>query len=80
RQKMAGKLLKYESRPSMTGEDKRRATGDGRRAMAADILFFWLWSLLLLFFIISSAFGRTIQWRGIRYKLLGPTETIVVGR
>jgi len=43
----------------------------------ADVLFFWLWSLLLLFFIISSAFGRTIRWRGIRYKLLGPTETIV---
>jgi len=70
RQKMADKLLKYEP----------RATGDGQRAMAADILFFWLWSLLLLFFIISSAFGRTIQWRGIRYKLLGPTETIVVSR
>ena len=47
-------------------------------ACAADILFFWLWSLLLLFFVISSAFGRTICWRGIRYKLLGPTETIVV--
>jgi cellulose synthase/poly-beta-1,6-N-acetylglucosamine synthase-like glycosyltransferase len=46
---------------------------------AADILFFWLWSLLLLFFIISSAFGRTICWRGIRYKLLGPTETILQG-
>jgi ceramide glucosyltransferase len=68
RQKMANKLLKYE----------RRAAGDGRRAIAADILFFWLWSPLLLFFIISSAFGRTIQWRGIRYKLLGPTETIVL--
>jgi cellulose synthase/poly-beta-1,6-N-acetylglucosamine synthase-like glycosyltransferase len=47
-------------------------------ACAADILFFWLWSLLLLFFIISSAFGRTIRWRGIRYKLLGPSETIIV--
>jgi len=47
-------------------------------ACAADILFFWAWSLLLLFLIISSAFGRTICWRGIRYKLLGPTETIVV--
>jgi ceramide glucosyltransferase len=47
-------------------------------ACIADILFFWFWSLLLLFFMISSAFGRTICWRGIRYKLLGPTETIVV--
>ena len=74
RQRMANKLLKYE----------RRATNDERRAIraasAADILFFWLWSLLLLFFILSSAFGRTIRWRGIRYKLLGPTETVVVSR
>lgn len=47
-------------------------------ACIADILFFWLWSLLLLFFMLSSAFGRTICWRGIHYKLLGPTETIIV--
>ena len=66
RQKMADKLLKYDW-PKM------------KAACAADILFFWLWSLLLLFFIISSAFGRTIQWRGIRYKLLGPLETITLG-
>jgi ceramide glucosyltransferase len=70
RQKMAYKLLNYE----------RRETGDGRRAMVADLLFFWLWSLLLLFFIISSAFGRTITWRGIKYKLLGPTQTIVINK
>ena len=66
RQKMISKLLKYDL-PQM------------RAARIADILFFWIWSLLLLSFIISSAFGRTIRWRGIRYKLLGPTETIVVG-
>ncbi len=48
-------------------------------ACAVDILFFWAWSLLLLFFIISSAFGRTICWRGTHYKLLGPTETILQG-
>ena len=70
RQKMAKKLLKYESQDF----------GDlSRAARTADILLSWLWSLLLLVFIISSAFGRTICWRGIRYKLLGPTETIVEG-
>ncbi|MDH4239382.1 MAG: glycosyltransferase family 2 protein [Phycisphaerae bacterium] len=47
-------------------------------ACAADILFFWAWSILLLFLIISSAVGRTICWRGTRYKLLGPSETIIV--
>ena len=66
RQKMISKLLKSDL-PQM------------KAAMAADILAFWIWSLLLLSFIISSAFGRTICWGGIRYKLLGPTETIVVG-
>jgi cellulose synthase/poly-beta-1,6-N-acetylglucosamine synthase-like glycosyltransferase len=66
RQKMAGKLLEHE----------RQAM---KAACAADILGFWLWSLLMLIIIISSAFGRTICWRGIRYKLLGPNETIVEG-
>ena len=46
-------------------------------AIAADILGSWLFSLLLLFFILSSAVGRTICWRGIKYKLLGPAETII---
>jgi ceramide glucosyltransferase len=64
RQRMARKLLAEE----------RRAM---RAAYVADILAFWLWSLLLLFFIIASAFGRTIRWRGIRYTIVSPTETIV---
>lgn len=66
RQKMISILLKEEF-PKM------------KAAMAADIIAFWAWSILLLALIISSAFGRTIRWRGIRYKLLGPTETIVIG-
>ena len=65
RQRTAEKLLQNE----------RRAM---RAACLADFLACWLWSLLLLFFIISSAFGRTICWRGICYKLLGPTEIIVL--
>ena len=64
RQRTAEKLLEHE----------RRAM---RAACLADFLACWLWSLLLLFFIISSAFGRTIVWRRIRYKLRGPTEIIV---
>ena len=66
RQKMISRLLEHDW-PKM------------KPAMAADILLFWLWSFLMLFFIVSSAFGRTIVWRGIRYKLLGPMETVVVG-
>jgi cellulose synthase/poly-beta-1,6-N-acetylglucosamine synthase-like glycosyltransferase len=49
-------------------------------AAVVDIAFFWLWSPLMLVLILSSAFGRTIIWRGIRYKLLSPTQTIVVSR
>ena len=64
RQRMARKLLAQE----------RRAM---RSAYVADILAFWFWSLLLFVLIVASAFGRTICWRGIRYKVLGPTETII---
>jgi len=66
RQKMIGKLLKSDA-------------AQMKAAAAADVLFFWVWSFLLLFFIVSSAFGRTIRWRRIRYKLLGPLETITLG-
>jgi cellulose synthase/poly-beta-1,6-N-acetylglucosamine synthase-like glycosyltransferase len=50
-----------------------------RAAIVADILGFWLWSLMLLGFILSSAVGRTIRWRGILYKLISPTRTEVIG-
>ena len=73
RQRMAKKLLKYEI------QDKSNEKRAMKAACIADILFFWVWSLLLLLFIVSSAFGRTIQWRGIRYKLLGPLETTTLG-
>jgi cellulose synthase/poly-beta-1,6-N-acetylglucosamine synthase-like glycosyltransferase len=65
RQSMIGKLLK---------KDRQKM----KAAMLADILFCWFWMLLMLCLIISSAFGRTIRWRGIKYKLAAPTETIVI--
>jgi hypothetical protein len=34
----------------------------------------------MLVLILSSVFGRTIRWRGIRYKLISKTETIVLGK
>jgi cellulose synthase/poly-beta-1,6-N-acetylglucosamine synthase-like glycosyltransferase len=66
RQVMAAKLLK-EDWPKM------------KVAAAVDIALCWLWSSLIMVLILSSSFGRTITWRGIRYKLLSPTETIVLG-
>jgi hypothetical protein len=54
--------------------------GDGLRAAKwADMLLSWLWSLLMLGLIVSSAAGRTITWRGIRYRLDGPAKVVVLG-
>jgi cellulose synthase/poly-beta-1,6-N-acetylglucosamine synthase-like glycosyltransferase len=47
-----------------------------KTAAAADIIASPLWSLILFICIASSAFGRTINWRGVRYKLTGPTEVV----
>jgi len=44
----------------------------------ADISLFWLWSILMLVMIVTSAFGNTITWRGIRYKLISPTDTTII--
>jgi cellulose synthase/poly-beta-1,6-N-acetylglucosamine synthase-like glycosyltransferase len=43
----------------------------------ADILGSWLLSVILLITITSSLFGRKIVWRGITYRLVGPTSTII---
>ena len=66
RQSMASKLL-ADDRPRL------------KTAAIADIALFWLWSLLMLVLILSSTCGRTIRWRGIRYKLISKTETVVLG-
>jgi cellulose synthase/poly-beta-1,6-N-acetylglucosamine synthase-like glycosyltransferase len=44
----------------------------------ADYFFFWGWSILLLLLILSSAAGRVITWRGIRYRLNGPLDIQVI--
>jgi cellulose synthase/poly-beta-1,6-N-acetylglucosamine synthase-like glycosyltransferase len=46
-------------------------------ARVVDIAAGWLLSLALLAIIISSAFGRRVRWRGITYKVISPTKTIV---
>ena len=43
-------------------------------AAVADIVGTLLWAWLMFFCIISSSLGRTIKWRGVRYKLISPTE------
>jgi cellulose synthase/poly-beta-1,6-N-acetylglucosamine synthase-like glycosyltransferase len=56
RQKMAMTVL-AELKPEM------------KAAAIADLLLFWLWSIIYLVIIAASAFGRKITWRGINYKL-----------
>jgi ceramide glucosyltransferase len=75
----AGQLIRAILRQRMISILLKKDLPQMKAAMAADIIGFWAWSLLLFVFIISSAFGRIIRWRGIRYKLLSPTETIVLG-
>ena len=55
-------------------EDAKRLGAAAR----ADVLGTLAWSWLLFFCILSSALGRTITWRGIRYRLLGPDRTQVL--
>jgi len=43
-------------------------------AAVADVFGCWLWSVLLWLLMLSSSVGRTIRWRGIRYKLVSPTQ------
>ena len=45
----------------------------------ADILGASLWTWVLLACILGSAVGRTITWRGIRYRLVGRTAVERVG-
>jgi cellulose synthase/poly-beta-1,6-N-acetylglucosamine synthase-like glycosyltransferase len=40
----------------------------------ADLYFFWAWSILFLLIMLTSAVGRTITWRNIRYKIKSPTN------
>ena len=65
RQKLIGKLLP---------ENKAQL----KAARSADIFFFWAGSILLLLIILSSAVGRTITWRNIRYRLNGPLDIRII--
>lgn len=43
-----------------------------------DRYFFWFWSMLLFCIVLSSAFGRTITWRNIRYRLQSPGDVRII--
>lgn len=45
-----------------------------------DICLFWPMSVLFFLIVLSSALGRTITWRGIRYRLNSPMDISVLDR
>ena len=65
RQKTAAKILAAD-KPKM------------KIAAITDIALGWFWSFLLLLFLASSAIGRKIRWRGVRYKLINLTNTQIL--
>ncbi len=74
----AGQLLRVILRQSMMVRLLKNHAQRLRPAIWADLLGFWFWSPVLLAFVCSSAFGCTIRWRGIRYRLLSPTHIEVL--
>jgi cellulose synthase/poly-beta-1,6-N-acetylglucosamine synthase-like glycosyltransferase len=60
-----------------------RALNDHRRQLmrigVIDIVGSPIWSTLILILLLSSAFGRTICWRGIRYRLISSDRTEILG-
>jgi len=65
RQKMIAKLLPADAK-------------NIKAAAMADIFGNCIWSWILFGCIVSSAFGRTITWRGIRYKMISGTKTVKI--
>jgi len=49
-----------------------------RLARWADWLGFWAWDCLMLAVIAASAFGNTITWRNIRYRIHGTTDIEII--
>ncbi len=76
---VVGHFLRAVLRQLMIVKLLREHASGLRAAIIADVLGFWLWSLVLLGFILSSSVGRTIRWRGILYRLVSPTRTEVIG-
>jgi ceramide glucosyltransferase len=65
-------------RQAMISKILPEETDSLKNARLADIRFFWIWSFVLTSSMLASAFGREICWRGIRYRLLGPTEVAIL--
>ena len=75
---LTGQLLRSILRQKMIAKLLPNDAEKMKSAMLADVLGAPVWSWLLFVCILASAFGRTIVWRQIRYKLISPTRTVVL--
>lgn len=75
---LTGQLFRSILRQKMITELLPKDVEKMRPAKFADVLGAPVWSWLLFVCIVTSAFGRTITWRQIRYKLISPTQTVVL--
>jgi cellulose synthase/poly-beta-1,6-N-acetylglucosamine synthase-like glycosyltransferase len=50
-----------------------------KRYRLAHYFLYPLASLVYVYNFVVSAVSRRIEWRGIRYKLISPTETLILG-
>jgi len=71
----AGQLIRSVLRQKMIAKLLPADAENMKAAAMVDIFGNCIWSWVLLACIISSAFGRTITWRGIRYKMISGTKT-----
>jgi len=75
---LAGQIFRAVLRQLTAGQVLKEHLPQLLPAALADILGCWLWSIVLLASMLSSAFGRTIRWRGIRYRLISPSQTVIL--
>jgi cellulose synthase/poly-beta-1,6-N-acetylglucosamine synthase-like glycosyltransferase len=75
----AGQMIRVAIRQHTARELLKESREKMQAAMLADIIFSWAWTIIMAIFVASSAFGKTMRWRGIRYRLVGPTDIVVLG-
>lgn len=73
---LAGQLIRAFLRQRMIFRVLPDEAEKMKTAALADITGGPLWSLLMFYCIFSAAFTRTISWRGVKYKLKGPTRAV----
>jgi ceramide glucosyltransferase len=67
-------ILRQKMIANLLPEDAPKLKTSAVLDITANSILSWI----LLACILASAIGRTITWRGIKYKLLGPTKTQII--